>query len=315
MKITFIGGTNFIGHAAAKAAVARDHEVSVIHRGEHPAEVEGVRSVLADRNEVEALTAALEGERPEIVVDTRAMTRLDIQTTLAALRSLQPALVVLSSHDVYAQFGRLLGHDGPDPEALVTEASPLTVPYPFKGIDSHAGGDAYDKKDVEAELRAATASGLPSATVLRLPATYGSRDPQRRFASVVDALDRGDHRFPHQNQAAFRWTHGHVDNVAHAIVLAAEARLAGFQLFNVGEATTPTMRERAELIAQLMGKDIEWRESEEKLTDAWQIFGEMPNDVIVSSDLIRDKLGYREPLSEEACLLDLIEGLRRSRKE
>ncbi|NNE92194.1 MAG: NAD-dependent epimerase/dehydratase family protein [Verrucomicrobiales bacterium] len=311
MRISFIGGTVFIGHAAAQAAVERGHKVTVIHRGEHPAEIDGVESLLAERTQTDALRAALHASAPDAIVDTLAMTAQDARNMIDASRELDVPVVVLSSQDVYAQFGRLNGHDGPEPEPLVTENSPLTVPYPFKGISEHAGGDAYDKKDVEAELR--EASDLRATVVLRLPATYGSRDPQRRFGVIVDALDRGVRNLPIRDGGKFRWTHSHVANVAHAIALGCEARLSGFHLFNVGEAGTPTMKERADLIASAMGTVIEWRDADEDLQDAWAVFGEMPNDVVVDSTKIREQLGFTEILAPDACLEDLIDGLRRSR--
>ncbi len=36
MRIAIIGGTLFIGHAAAQALIRRGHEVAVLHRGVHP---------------------------------------------------------------------------------------------------------------------------------------------------------------------------------------------------------------------------------------------------------------------------------------
>lgn len=311
MKISFIGGTVFIGHAAAQAAVERGHQVTVIHRGKHPAEIVGAESLLADRSQADALRAALHSSAPEAIVDTLAMTAQDARTMIDASRELDVPVMVLSSHDVYAQFGRLNGHDGPEPEPLVTEDSPLTVPYPFRGIAEHAGGDAYDKKDVETELR--ESSDLRAAVVLRLPATYGLRDPQRRFGAIVDALDRGVRDLPMRGGGMFRWTHGHVANVAHAIVLSCEARLSGFHLFNVGESETPTMRERADLIASTMGTAIKWIDSDEELQDDWAVFGQMPNDVVVDSTRIRDQIGFSEIVGLDACLADLIDGLRRSR--
>ena len=255
MRLAFIGGTGFIGHAAASAAVGRGHEVFVIHRGVHPAEVEGVTDVIADREDPSALAAALRSCAPDAVVDTRAMTRADAETTLAALDGTGARRVVLSSQDVYAQFGRLNGLEAPEPEPVITEQSPLTVPYPFRGIAEHSGGEMYDKKEVEAAFRDAG-----DAIVLRLPAVYGRRDPHRRFAAVVDALDRGETRFPTQGGGVFRWTHAHVHDVAHAILLAAEAEVGGFHLLNVGELETPTMRTRADDIAEYMGHQIEWVE-------------------------------------------------------
>ena len=309
-RITFIGGTGFIGHAAAAAAIARGHDVTVIHRGVHPAEVDGVQALVADRTDPAALRGALTRAAPDVVIDTRAMTRVDAETTLAALRGVCDRLVVLSSQDVYEQFGRLNGLPAGDPEPLVSEDSPLTVPYPFRGIAEHAGGPDYDKNDVEALVL--TASTLAAATVLRLPAVYGPRDPARRFGVVVDALDRGE-PLPRQG-GGFRWTHAHVDDVAHAILLAAESEADGTAVFNVGEAQTPTMAGRAEQIAAVMGATITWDEPDE-LPAAFALFGSMPNDFVADTSWIRERLGYAEVLSPEDALASLVAGLRASREE
>jgi len=42
----------------------------------------------------------------------------------------------------------------------------------------------------------------------------------------------------------WRWTHGHVENVAAAIVIAALHSAAARRVYNVGEPHTPTMAER-----------------------------------------------------------------------
>lgn len=80
------------------------------------------------------------------------MTRAHALATIDATRELGAPLVVLSSHDVYGQFGRLNGHAAPEPEEIVTEDSPLTVPSPFRAIGDHPDGPDYDKKEVEAVL-------------------------------------------------------------------------------------------------------------------------------------------------------------------
>jgi len=309
-RIAFIGGTRFIGHAAAACAVLRGHDVTVIHRGVHRSEVEGVRSIAADRADPAALRAALTTARPDVVVDTRAMTAADTTATLDALRGVCDALVVLSSQDVYAQFGALNGLPAPPPEPVVTESSPLTVPYPFRGLAEHDGGADYDKKDVE---RLVTGARLRSATILRLPAVYGPRDPARRFGAIVDALDGGERTLPRQG-GTFRWTHAHVDDVGLAIVLACEARLGGAQVFNVGEAKTPTMSDRAEAIARGLGVTICWEEAAE-LPAEFGLFGPMPNDFVSDSAAIRAALGYRESLGGDDAIASLVAGLRASREE
>lgn len=310
MRITFIGGTGFIGHAAACDAVARGHDVTCVHRGVHENEVDGAASIIADRADAGALAAALRKSAPDVVVDTLALTRRDAETSVRAVRDLNVSAVVLSSHDVYAQFGKLLGHPAPAPEALVTEDSPLTVPYPFRGKRAHSGGDEYDKKDVESVFRHA---GLPGAIVLRLPATYGPRDSQRRFGWIVDAIDDGTTRFLHKGGGTWRWTHGDVRDVGRAVVLAAEAPADGFRIYNVGDEDAPTMRAWADRIAAEIGVSLSWAEAENEMPEPFAYLGDSRHDFVVGSERIRRDLGFREVTTRESRLTDLVDWLRESR--
>lgn len=309
MRIGFVGGTRFIGRAAVERALAAGHTVTVMHRGEHPCDVPGARVVRVDRSDGAALARAIAEAAPEVVVDTRAMTAAQADTVANAARAVP--VVVLSSHDVYAQFGRINGLPGGEPEARIVESSPKTVAFPFRGIAAHEGGDDYDKKDVERVYAAAHGR----ATVLRLPAVYGRRDPKRRFGVFVDAIDACEGRecvMPCQNGAAWRWTHADVDDVAHAIVLAAEARLPTGAVFNVCEAETPTMRERVERIADAMGARVRFEERD-AVDDRYAWLGAQANDVVVDSTAIRDALGYRELTSEAQRVAGLVAALRASR--
>lgn len=311
MHLAFIGGTRFIGRAAARRALELGHSVSLLHRGTHPSDVAGARDVKVDRADPSALCRELARLAPDVVVDTRAMTRADGQVTALATRVVGAPAVVLSSVDVYAQFGRLNGLPAPEPEALVSESSPLTLPYPFRGLGTDLPAE-YDKKDVEAELERSVSEGGPPVLVLRLPAVYGDGDYRRRFGALVDRLDAGARRLPCAGGAAFRQTHAHVRDVAHAIVLGAEAWRAGYAALNVGELETPSMRERAEDIAREMAVGFAWEEVGE-LPEELAFLGRMPNDLCVSSAALRERLGFSELTTPEERVRDLVGWLRKSR--
>ena len=69
--------------------------------------------------------------------------------------------------------------------------------------------------------------------MLRLPAVYGPGDPHRRFGFIVDALDDGATSLPRKGRAEFRWTHGHVRDVAHAVRLSLVTAPSGVATYNV----------------------------------------------------------------------------------
>ncbi len=309
LHLVFIGGTRFIGHAACLRAFERGHRVTVLHRGRTPSELPFAREVVVDRNDPSALARAVAKAKPDVVIDTRAMTRSEAEASALAIDAAHVPAVVLSSQDVYAQFGRLNGLPAPPPEDVVTEDSPLTVPKPFASLGvPHEGGDDYDKKDVERVFRELSERSGLASTMLRLPGVYGPRDPKRRFGAVVDALREGED-LPCARGRSLRLTHVHVGDVAHAIVLTAERIREGHRAFNVGEEITPTMRERSALIASVMGKTVRFRETDDELPPALSLFGSFPNDCVMSSARIRAELGFAELEDPRARTLDLVRAL------
>jgi nucleoside-diphosphate-sugar epimerase len=317
MRVAFIGGTRFIGHTAAAEAAFRGHDVTVLHRGGHPCELQGAHDVVVDRRDPTALARAVAAAKPDVVVDTWAMSKSDAEVTALVVSISGARAVVLSSQDVYAAWGPLLGLPAPDVrEDELTERSPLMAArFPYRG-KGHDGGEDYDKKDVEAVVRDAVTSGkVAGACVLRLPAVYGRRDYRRRFGAVVDALDAGE-AIPCYAGAPFRWTHAHVRDVAHAIVLAAErATSAGFAVFNVGEAETPTMGERVDAIARAAARPLRWRETDEPLPEPFATLGRTAADAVLSSALVRAQLGFAEVTTAEERARDLVAWCRETRTQ
>jgi len=303
MRIALIGGTRFIGHHTASLAVERGHQVWALHRGQHPCQVAGARDVLVDRDDPSALCEALRQISPDALADSSALT----------LKIFHTPAVVLSSVDVYAQFGRLNGLPAPPPEAEVTERSPLTLPYPFRELGGHECGPDYDKKDVENTLEDAVARGAPSVAVLRLPGVLGPRDPRRRFGPIVDALDAGCRELPCEGGARWRLTHAHVRDVAHAILLAADRQLDGYRVYNVGEASTPTMRERVEQLAAAAGASIRWAEGAGPLPAELSLLGLAANDLVLSSQRLRDELGFGEITTPEERAQGVVDWARETR--
>ena len=62
MRVLVIGGTLFIGRAMVEKLLARGDEVAIMHRGEGTPFGGRVREIRCDRNDVNAVRAALSGE-------------------------------------------------------------------------------------------------------------------------------------------------------------------------------------------------------------------------------------------------------------
>src|SRR5579872_4925979 len=83
MRILALGGTKFVGRAFVEAAVARGHDVTVLHRGKTPLPADWhVGEILADRD---GGLAALGGTSWDAVYDSCAYVPRQVREALAAL--------------------------------------------------------------------------------------------------------------------------------------------------------------------------------------------------------------------------------------
>lgn len=252
MRVGIIGGTRFIGFAIARHLVDEGHEVALIHRGQSdPDELADLRHVHCDRNDVDAVRAALADFKADAVVDTCAFTATDADGLLAAAPS-DARLVVLSSQDVYRAFARINGVPGPIEPVPIDEESPVRDErYPYKEMpeDQFPIAKTYDKLDVEERVLAR------GATVLRLGMVYGARDGQRREGFMLVRLRAGRTRIP------FGAGNGllgrtYVDDCATITALALETDGGAGEIFNVAETKNWTIRRWAEEIADAAGAPV-----------------------------------------------------------
>jgi 2'-hydroxyisoflavone reductase len=75
MRLLVLGGTRFLGRHVATAALERGHDVATFTRGLSGEPPAGARALHGDRDDPAALSTALQGWAPELVVDTSAQTR------------------------------------------------------------------------------------------------------------------------------------------------------------------------------------------------------------------------------------------------
>jgi nucleoside-diphosphate-sugar epimerase len=222
---------------------------------------------------------------PDVVIHMIPTGEQDTRAAVQTFTGLARRLVCLSSGDIYRAYGRFTGLEpGPVEEGLLTEDSPLrSVLYPYRAKAKSDSDLAFYYEKILVERLAMEALDLP-ATILRLPKVYGPGD-NADLATV--------HRFREHGQ--WRWTHGYVENVADAIVLAAVHPRAAGRIYNVGEQFTPTVAERLILLP-------EQTRLSPHLPDTEANFAQ---DIAYDTTRIRSELGYREIVSYE-------EGIRRS---
>lgn len=152
------------------------------------------------------------------------------------------------------------------------------------------GQKAYDYDKILAERAVQSAPGL-DWTILRLPKVYGAEDngdlsTVYGFAAVPE----------------WHWTHGHVENVATAIVAAASRSEARNAVFNVGEQVTPTVGER---LASLPVRDDE--------TPVPPPFNYRQHFVLDTEKILAE-LGYTDVVDEKTAMAELAVASASSRK-
>jgi nucleoside-diphosphate-sugar epimerase len=212
--------------------------------------------------------------------------------------------VVVTSADVYRAFGRLWRSEpGPPDPVPLTEDSPLrTKPAPDIGVDQ---GIDYDNIDVERAV--AGHPDLP-VTILRLPATYGSGDPQHRLAAYVKRMAAARPVILLDSvRADWRWTRGYVDNVAAAIALSVEDERATGEIYNVASLHSPSEAEWIRRIGDVIG----WSGEvvvvpTEKLPQQLQTPYDYTQHFVIDSSKLRRELGYTEVADEDEGLATTV---------
>ncbi len=307
MRVLVLGGTSLTGPFVVRRLTSLGHHVTVFHRGEHEAELpEGVRHIHGDFNQPPRELRAL---APDVVVHMWALTEADAIRFVALFAGFTGRAVAISSCDVYRAYGRLQRLESGGPTAirvpLAEDALLRESRYPYR---SRTGPveipDQYDKVLVEAVLR--EPADLP-VTILRFPAVYGPHD-YHRFRPWVQKLVPGNAEIRLQDDfARWRWTHGFVENVAEAVVLAATLDAAAGRTYNVGEAIAPTWAERLSEWARVAG----WRGrivpvAADALPENERMAQDFSHHLAIDTTRIRHELGYAEPVPREVGIARTI---------
>jgi nucleoside-diphosphate-sugar epimerase len=169
MKILFIGGTGNISAKCAALLHERGHEILVLSRGQTPVPPE-YRAVRADRKDPAAMGAALQGARPEVVINFLGYEVPELETDYELFHGAVKQYVFISSAVVYAK---------PPRQLPLTEDAPLGNPYWNYAVKKLACEEWLRQRQTEA--------GFP-VTIVRPSHTYS-----RRW--VPNAISSGSYTF------------------------------------------------------------------------------------------------------------------------
>lgn len=173
MRLLLLGGTDFAGRAVAEAARDRGWDVTVFHRGEHPAPP-GVTVLNGDRTAPDGLAALAEGEW-DAVVDTWSSAPRIVRDSARLLAERAGRYAFVSSRSVYAW---------PIPAGL-DEDGPLVDGDP----DADATDYAADKRG--AELAVVREFGEERSLLVRAGLLLGPRETPGRLPWWLERIARG----------------------------------------------------------------------------------------------------------------------------
>src|SRR5579884_773437 len=175
MKLLILGGTVFLGRHLVDAALARGHELTLFHRGQHGADLfPEVEKLHGDRD---GGLDALRGRRWHAVIDTSGFVPRIVGASAALLADAVDLYTFISTISVYADTSRP-GMD--ETTATATLADPAS-----EDVSTHYGPlKALSEQAVEAALPG-------RALVIRPGLIVGPFDPSDRFTYWVRRVAQG----------------------------------------------------------------------------------------------------------------------------
>jgi nucleoside-diphosphate-sugar epimerase len=311
MAIAIIGGTGFIGSAVARRLIARGLTPIVIARGKHAVSLpDGAILEQVDRMDAGRLADVLLTHRADTVIDIFALSLKNTEPVLGAMKAAGGRYLLLSSVDLYRNYGGLLRRETPPVQhEPAKEGDPLRgFRYPYRGNDRRPQAvdadllENYDKIILE---EAAKAEDSFATTVIRAPMVFGPGDKQRRFRWAIDAVRAGGTIRVDERAAGWPNSYVYVDDLAEGIALAATSPAAAGQTYNVGQPFVRTPVEWLQAFADLLDVEISigtvppgqqgllWERAEAS---------DLRYPLTLDSSRIRRELGFRETVPEADAL-------------
>ena len=311
MRILVIGGNGFIGTPLVRELRSGGHEVAVFHRRAHAGpDSEGVQQIEGNRNRLPEHRAEIARFKPDVVVDLVLSSEAQARQLMETVSGVTGRVVVASSMDVYRAWGVLKGIEPGALEPIpITEHSPVRSTRQLYAVEDLKKlenvfswvDEGYDKIAVEDVVM--NDNELPG-TVVRLPMIYGPGDRLHRLHPVLKRIEDGRTRMLlSEDLAAWLAPRGYVEDVAHAIVLAATSKKAARHIYNVCEEPNLSELEWQKRIV----KQTKWRGKfvtlpQERTPRHLLVPLNLMQQVVVSSALIRNDLGYAETVEPETAM-------------
>jgi nucleoside-diphosphate-sugar epimerase len=303
MNVLIVGGTGSIGPYVVRELLGQGHCVTLFNRGQSRSDLPtGLSRIIGDRRNLLSFRDEFRQAAPELVLDMCAFREKDSVDLMKAFKGIASRVVAVSSQDVYRNNEILWKLAAGEPDAPpLAEDSPLRqnrliVPAAAASHDDRLLD--YEKIDVE---RVIMSDDEIAGTVLRLPMVYGPGDNAHR---MFPYLKRMDEKRPailiSEPQSRWLWTRGYVEDVAHAIALAAVDSRAAGRIYNVGEPRALAEFEWIDRIGRAAGWNGEIiRVPDALVPDHLKMDLDWRCHLAADTSRLRSELGYAEGLPLE----------------
>lgn len=288
-----IGGTSLVGPYVMQEIYSGllGSEISTVTRSGRQYLTE--RAFKADRNDIAEMERIIQEVSPDCVIDMIPFTVEDAQNNSSLIRGINQNIPVIavSSIDIYSAYAKIHGTEDVDyQQCPITEDMALRQTL---GVE----GKKYDKLNVERIYLEA----LPNVTILRLPATYGYPDTRRIDHYLEPMLNGEDEIKIHRQRANWKFSRCLHKNAAYAVFKALEVNQEGHHIYNIAEEDAHTDLEWCKKIAALCGWKGRITVSDDQLEDV-----NLKQDLYVSTQKIRDELGFTEKYSPDEGLAETV---------
>jgi nucleoside-diphosphate-sugar epimerase len=222
-RILYIGGTGTISAASVRRSAALGHDVTVLNRGSGRRDLPaGVRELIADVRDADAVRAAVGGAEFDVVADFLAFTTEHVQADLDQFAGRCGQYIFISSASAYQK---------PPQRLPITESTPLRNPFWQYSRDKIACEDLL--------VAAYRERGIP-ITIVRPSHTYDARlIPTMGHWTDVARMRQGKPVVIHGDGTSL-WTLTHSDDFAVAFTGLLGNPAAIGEAFTITGTHTPT---------------------------------------------------------------------------
>jgi nucleoside-diphosphate-sugar epimerase len=301
-----IGGTGPTGPFVVEGLHERGFDVTILHGGQHEVEfaVPDVRHIHEDPHFQEPLERGIGRETFDLVVAQYGRLRIIAEVFKGRTERL---VAVGGATGIYAADGdERWGATGKP--ALFADTSTIYV--------RDAGADGANKiglRMVEAmtTLFEGHAAGAYSATYIGYPLNYGPRSPGPYDWSVIRRVLDGRRTIVIADGGIKIDSRVFTANAAASVLLAIDKpEIAAGKRYSVADDNSFTMRQRIEFIARHLGHELELVDMPYEL--AWPchpLWRHVRGHRLALSTLIREELGYRDPVAPDAAMATTVDWL------